>query len=67
MTERARPPVRTRSEGGFVGGAVRTCLLVVVVAAAAYLRFVGLNWDEFQHLHPDERFLTMVETGIRPV
>jgi YYY domain-containing protein len=38
-----------------------------VVAAAAYLRFVGLNWDEFQHLHPDERFLTMVETGVRPV
>ncbi|HJO34098.1 MAG: DUF2298 domain-containing protein [Anaerolineales bacterium] len=46
---------------------MRIGLLVVVVAAAAYLRFVGLNWDEFQHLHPDERFLTMVETGVRPV
>ena len=44
-----------------------TFALLLIVGAAAYLRFVGLNWDEFQHLHPDERFLTMVETGIRPV
>lgn len=32
----------------------------------AYFRFVGLDWDDGQHLHPDERFLTMVETAIRP-
>ncbi len=67
MTERVPPPARTGSEGGYVAGGVRICLLLVVVAAATYLRFVGLNWDEFQHLHPDERFLTMVVTGIRPV
>ena len=42
-------------------------LFLVAVAAAVYFRFVGLNWDENQHLHPDERFLTMVETGIAPV
>ncbi len=42
-------------------------LLVVVLLAGAYLRFVGLNWDDNQHLHPDERFLTMVETSIAPV
>ncbi|RPJ50511.1 MAG: phospholipid carrier-dependent glycosyltransferase, partial [Chloroflexi bacterium] len=29
--------------------------------------FVGLDWDQNQHLHPDERFLTMVETSIAPV
>src|SRR3990172_2103086 len=42
-------------------------LLAVVLIAGAYLRTVGLDWDTGQHLHPDERFLTMVETGISPV
>ncbi len=41
-------------------------LLVAVLALAAYLRFTGINWDELTHLHPDERFLTMVETSIKP-
>lgn len=42
-------------------------LLVVVLLIGIYLRFIGVNWDENRHLHPDERFLTMVETGITPV
>lgn len=39
-------------------------LLVVVLAFGAYVRFVDLNWDEYTHLHPDERFLTMVLSSI---
>jgi hypothetical protein len=35
-------------------------LLVIVLAVGAYYRYVGLNWDDFTHLHPDERFLTQV-------
>lgn len=31
---------------------------------AASFRFYGLNWDQGQHLHPDERFLTMVANTI---
>ncbi len=42
-------------------------LLIVVLLTGTYFRTIGLNWDENQHLHPDERFLTMVETGIAPV
>ena len=42
-------------------------LLLGVILLGAYFRFVGLDWDQNQHLHPDERFLTMVETGIAPV
>ncbi len=42
-------------------------LLVVVLAVGAYFRFVGVDWDQNQHLHPDERFLTMVATAIAPV
>ncbi|MBI2611951.1 phospholipid carrier-dependent glycosyltransferase [Candidatus Gottesmanbacteria bacterium] len=32
---------------------------------AAFFRLYGLNWDQNQHLHPDERFLTMVSTAIQ--
>ena len=42
-------------------------VLVIILLAGAYLRLTGIKWDETFHLHPDERFLTMVETGISPV
>jgi YYY domain-containing protein len=42
-------------------------LLVLILAAGAYFRFTGVDWDAGQHVHPDERFLTMVVDGIRPV
>ncbi|MEM8863051.1 MAG: glycosyltransferase family 39 protein, partial [Chloroflexota bacterium] len=32
--------------------------LVLIVAWGAYLRLVGINWDDYTHIHPDERFLT---------
>jgi YYY domain-containing protein len=38
--------------------------LFLILALGAYLRFTGLNWDEGTHLHPDERFLTLVESAI---
>src|SRR5689334_8824537 len=40
-------------------------LLIVVLMGATYFRVIGLNWDENQHLHPDERFLTMVESALQ--
>jgi len=42
-------------------------LLVIILLFGAYFRFVGLNWDENQHLHPDERFMTMVADRIHSV
>lgn len=39
--------------------------LVLIFFLALGLRLFGLNWDQKQHLHPDERFLTMVATSIK--
>ncbi len=42
------------------GSSARTLTLLVVLLGAAGLRFAGWHWDAGQHLHPDERFLSMV-------
>ena len=41
-------------------------LLLLILILGGYFRFVGLNWDDFTHLHPDERFLTIVTSGLQP-
>lgn len=38
---------------------------IIILLTAAFFRFFGLNWDQDQHLHPDERFLTMVASGMK--
>lgn len=35
-----------------------------ILYSGFYLRSYNTDWDGGQHLHPDERFLTMVTTGI---
>lgn len=35
-------------------------IFLLILALGILLRFYGLNWDQGFHLHPDERFLTMV-------
>jgi hypothetical protein len=52
----ARPAVRSNLLVGI--------LLVGVMLIGAYFRYTGLNWDDFTHLHPDERFQTDVAQGI---
>lgn len=39
-------------------------LFIIIFLGAAFFRFYGVNWDQDQHLHPDERFLTMVTGAI---
>jgi YYY domain-containing protein len=41
-------------------------VLLITIFTGAYLRLVGVNWDENQHMHPDERFLSMVQAAISP-
>lgn len=46
-------------------GQVATCLaLALILVAGAYLRFSHADWDAYQHLHPDERYITWVATSI---
>ncbi|HEX8932368.1 MAG TPA: hypothetical protein VF810_04385, partial [Patescibacteria group bacterium] len=39
-------------------------LLFIILFLAAAFRLYGLNWDQGYHLHPDERFLTMVANAM---
>lgn len=39
-------------------------LLAIVLGVAGWLRFDAQNWDDYTHLHPDERFLTDVVSSI---
>jgi len=49
------------------GEVLLVAALIVTLLAGAYLRLVGVNWDENQHMHPDERFLSLVQVAISPV
>jgi len=40
--------------------------LTLILATSLTLRLYNINWDEFQHAHPDERWITMVAVEMRP-
>jgi YYY domain-containing protein len=40
-------------------------LLVLLAVAFGFRTVGGLDWDKGTHLHPDERFLTMVASAVR--
>ncbi len=40
--------------------------VLFILALALALRSYALDWDEGTHLHPDERYLTMVSAAIEP-
>ncbi|MBI5959148.1 MAG: hypothetical protein HY866_10460 [Chloroflexi bacterium] len=39
-------------------------LMALILAGSIWLRFDHQNWDDFTHLHPDERFLTDVVSSL---
>lgn len=39
--------------------------ILIIFLFAFLLRVYGINWDQGNHLHPDERFLTMVTADIQ--
>lgn len=40
-------------------------ILLLILVFGFLFRIIGLDWDQGHHLHPDERFLTMVLTDIK--
>ena len=46
---------------------VSAFILILVLLVGAYFRFSGLNWDANYHLHPDERYLTIVASSLHSV
>ncbi len=39
--------------------------LAGILAAGAALRLYNINWDRYQHVHPDERFIVWVADTVR--
>jgi glycosyltransferase involved in cell wall biosynthesis len=54
-----------RKQSGQTGRADVFMLLLAVLLVGAYFRFLNVDWDEGEHLHPDERYMTMVTGAIR--
>jgi Dolichyl-phosphate-mannose-protein mannosyltransferase len=40
-------------------------IIIAILLIGAFFRFSDLNWDQNEHLHPDERFLTMVGDSMK--
>lgn len=62
-------PEPPKAEGGAARRMDRATALVLaglalVLILGAYLRFLNVDWDSGHHLHPDERFLTMVQGNL---
>ena len=64
MTDSIQPQ-KSNPKGKSWPAWVYLLILISILTAGAYLRLVGIDWDENQHLHPDERFLTMVESALK--
>jgi 4-amino-4-deoxy-L-arabinose transferase-like glycosyltransferase len=53
-----------RTTNALMKKGLQVILLGLILLVAAILRFRGLDWDDFQHYHPDERYIVWVATSI---
>ncbi|HSG16445.1 MAG TPA: glycosyltransferase family 39 protein, partial [Anaerolineae bacterium] len=47
-----------------MGKRTQFVLLALILLIAAFLRLSSVDWDEFNHYHPDERYIAWVGTSI---
>ena len=62
---RAFPSLRLDSLAGEWSGVATAIALAAILLIAAGLRLTHVNWDDYGHLHPDERFITQISMDIR--
>lgn len=43
---------------------LEVAILLIIVLVAAILRFTAIDWDGYNHYHPDERYIAWVATSI---
>jgi len=61
------PPKTAQKKIRWVTPLIYDVLLVYILFIGAFFRFVGIQWGDFQYLHPDERFLIWVGSDIQPI
>ncbi len=61
----SRHPMPARLLAWLDTAAAARIILVLILLVGAYLRLSHVNWDDGTHIHPDERFLTMVEAAMQ--
>ena len=62
MMESSNQPAKSQSKS-WETVVVIIALILTLLAGAAF-RMVGVNWDDNQHMHPDERHLSNVQSRI---
>jgi len=48
----------------FISNKQEWLIFLAILIIAVFLRLAGVAWDQNQHLHPDERYMTMVASEI---
>ncbi len=43
---------------------LKFAILIAILVTTAVLRFTGIDWDGYNHYHPDERYIAWVATSI---
>ena len=70
MTDAISPPSnlpRLKKKRRWASPWVYDILLLYILLIGGFIRFIGIQWGEFQYLHPDERFLIWVGSDIMPI
>ncbi|MGB7339242.1 MAG: DUF2298 domain-containing protein, partial [Phototrophicaceae bacterium] len=60
MSEQSsKTPIQSTPQRSNPKLSITLILLTFIIALGGYFRFLGLNWDDYSALHPDERYLTL--------
>jgi YYY domain-containing protein len=65
FTTSTQPNLKKKRQ--WVSPRIYDILLLYILVVGTFFRFVGIQWGDFQYLHPDERFLIWVGTDIQPI